>query len=117
MYCICHLRVCARRAATNAWLRRSLTVNGSGSQTGSGGIGRKTGGLWHWKKSQVEVESEGESEWSGLGGRRDQDWRQESPPPCGDPRASEGAECAAEKDSPKVRWRLGTSKRRLKILL
>ena len=25
----------------------------------------------------MEVESEGESEWSGLGGRRDQDWRQE----------------------------------------
>ena len=25
----------------------------------------------------MEVESEGESEWSGLGGRRDRDWRQE----------------------------------------
>ena len=25
----------------------------------------------------MEVESEGESEWSGLGGRRDRDWTQE----------------------------------------
>ena len=25
----------------------------------------------------MEVESEGESEWSGLGGRRDRSWRQE----------------------------------------
>ena len=25
----------------------------------------------------MEVESEGESEWSGLGGRRDRDWKQE----------------------------------------
>ena len=37
----------------------------------------ETGGLWRWKKSWVEVESDVESEWSGLGGRRDWDWRQE----------------------------------------
>jgi len=30
-----------------------------------------------WKRSQVEVESDAESEWSGLGGRKDQGWRQE----------------------------------------
>jgi len=34
-------------------------------------------GLQPQKKSQVEVESEAESEWSGLGGRKDQGWRQE----------------------------------------
>ena len=31
-----------------------------------------------WKKSRVEVEdSDGESDWSGLGGRKDRGWRQE----------------------------------------
>ena len=29
------------------------------------------------KRSWVEVESDAESEWSGLGGRKDQGWRQE----------------------------------------
>ena len=33
-------------------------------------------GSWPWKKSWVEVESDAESEWSGLGGRSDRDWRQ-----------------------------------------
>ena len=34
-------------------------------------------GSWPWKRSRVEVESDAESEWSGLGGRKDQGWRQE----------------------------------------
>jgi len=37
----------------------------------------ETGGSRPWKKSRVEVELDVESEWSGLGGRRDWDWRQE----------------------------------------
>ena len=34
-------------------------------------------GSWPQKRSQVEVESDAESEWSGLGGRKDWGWRQE----------------------------------------
>jgi len=38
----------------------------------------EAGGSQPWKKSRVEVEeSDGESEWSGLGGRKDRGWRQE----------------------------------------
>ena len=37
----------------------------------------EVGGLRPRKKIWVEVESDVESEWSGLGGRRDRDWRQE----------------------------------------
>ena len=37
----------------------------------------ETGGSRRRKKSRVEVESEVESEWSGLGGKKDRDWRQE----------------------------------------
>jgi len=69
-------RVFARRAVTSARLRRSLApLLEFGSQTRNGGS--EAGGLRRRKKSRVEVESEGESEWSGLGGRRDWDWRQE----------------------------------------
>ena len=35
-------------------------------------------GLQPWKKSWVEVEElDGESDWSGLGGKKDRRWRQE----------------------------------------
>ena len=34
-------------------------------------------GSWPQKKSWVEVESDVDSEWSGLGGKKDRDWRQE----------------------------------------
>jgi len=36
------------------------------------------GGSWPRKKSRVEIEeSDGELDWSGLGGKKDQGWRQE----------------------------------------
>jgi len=34
-------------------------------------------GLQPWKKSWVEMESDVDSEWSGLGGKKDWRWRQE----------------------------------------
>jgi|SRR5882724_11229134 len=42
------------------------------------GLKPEVGGSRHWNKTQIEVEeSDVESNWSGLGGKKSQGWRQE----------------------------------------
>src|SRR5882724_12465235 len=78
MYCIWPPEGVRQKSCNKCMAQKiPCTVNGVWVSNRKRWDRSETGGLWHWKKSQVEVESEGESEWSGLGGRRDQDWRQE----------------------------------------